>query len=188
MSIRKILKESDIIVHGKRALLHTFKTDKGIGRKRVGTMTSDYVKILSKKGFKGEIMLTLLFPSKDGSPAKWRNVFNHFKEINDEFHFDFDDIDCDYWGKMANINLPNKFLAVQFQIISHNEKQGGNDPKNDCLYNCLNEIIPRILKRKFPTPESLKSFCGLKRYDPIPLEKIKLIETKLSDCKINVRG
>ena len=68
------------------------------------------------------------------------------------------------------------------------EDIGGDDDKfNDCLYNCLKTIIFNI-ETYFKSPSEFKKILGLKRSDKVPLSSIDLIEKKLVNYQINVRG
>jgi hypothetical protein len=87
-------------------------------------------------------------------------------------------------------NDPSKYSSFVIYLLKHGKKRGGtDDDNNDCLYECLKELCPEVIAKKFPTPKSLKKFCGLKRKDLIPLDKIPLIEEELGPkYKINVSG
>ncbi len=147
----------------------------------------DIHKKLKEKGFQGEMTINVLFPTKTGHPNKWRPI-KEFTDINEDFILDETEVLEDYWGKHKFFDVPDHFTQFQILVAKKNKNQGGNNKYNDCLYNSLNEIIPNILVFHFPTPQSLKTWCELKRDDKVPIEKIPKIEKKLKDYKINVIG
>jgi len=78
--------------------------------------------------------------------------------------------------------------VYQFSIIYVDKpaEEGGNDPHNNCLWNCLlkayNGKIPHFTK-----PWKMKSRLGLERDDKIPVEKVKDLEDIIK-CRINIIG
>jgi hypothetical protein len=68
-------------------------------------------------------------------------------------------------------------------------KSGGcDDIHNDCLYDCIVEMITKFrLPKDYKTPEKLKEYLGLHRDDFISIESMARIET-LYKININVFG
>lgn len=153
--------------------------------KKMKKMIRKQQKAFQDKKINGMISVNALFPSKKG-PGKWRYL-SKFQDIDEDIHID-DGVFDDYFGKTDLKGVPDKFPAFQLVIMSRGKKKGGSDDNNDCFYNCLMQVIPEELKRVFPYPASLKQYCGLKRKDLFPLEKIPMVEDKLPNYKINVLG
>lgn len=177
-------------VHNNPVVQNTWTYKKGISKKQIEEAYNGLAKELFESGHKGEISLNILFKSKDGGPAKWRCV-DKFREINDDIKFKFDeDAVDDYWGVKID---DDKFEAFQI-LVTKNDRlpRGGcgsqNGYYNHCFYECLDKVIPNILRKVFPTPADLKEHCGLDKYDAFPLEKIPEVEAVLPDCRINVMG
>lgn len=149
---------------------------------------NDYQQKYQRKGFDGRITANALFPTKDGKNSKWRTLVS-FQEIKGEdIVIDENEFFEDYYGRSNLLELPDKFSLFQILVTQNSKPRGGNDKYNDCLYNVLVSVIPDIIKSVFPTPESLKTYCGLERDDKVPLNKIAIIEDRLHNYKINVIG
>jgi len=59
--------------------------------------------------------------------------------------------------------IPKSFY---FNVI-FKETKGGSDDNNDCLYNCLEKLLPVKLKDKWKYPKNLKTYLKIKRNDMI---------------------
>jgi hypothetical protein len=176
-------------VHGNPIVASNWSYTDGrlISEKKAEKIYNQCVKELVKKKHKGEIALLFLLADKNGQATKWKNM-TEFKEVSSDLKYDIDTELDEYWGKKVKEGEFN-ILKVQIQLTQYNKPSGGqNNKNNDCLYECLEKLIPNILSKVFPTPESLKTFCGLQRNSLIPIKKIKDIENKLPNCKINVNG
>src|SRR5579864_7587435 len=168
------------------------KSRPGITMAKIGDNFNKLAQKYRDKGFQGKLAINVLFPSKDGRPAKWRRI-KRYTDIED-CHFTIDNEVLEYWGKHAKeylLHFPDKFHFAEFLIKPlgvHEEQGGGKDPHNDCFYNCLNEIIPDVLAGAgIPTPEALKKFLGLTRLGKVPISAIPKIEEELG-VRINVYG
>jgi hypothetical protein len=142
-------------------------------------------KLFRKEKLDGLITVNALFPAANGKPAQWK-ALTHTKNISDEdLKIYNEQFDTDYFGK-GFIELPEKFLAHQVVIIK-NGKEGGcsSNGANDCLYECLKKLVNNF-EYIFSTSHHLKTWCELKKYDKISIDKIPQIEEKLKNYKINV--
>ncbi len=84
---------------------------------------------------------------------------------------------------------------VEFQVFifqeSMGKRQGGDDDElNDCLWNCLRQILKSMIRNctEFKTAERMKKHFRLARDAKIPGEYIQNIEKILNCCRINVIG
>ncbi len=189
--VKPISYERKIKVHNNPVVSLRWESRNGFTLQKIQESFNETVKKLQDAGHKGEVQLLLLFPTKTGDPAKWRYVLQHFEDIDSNPRFNPDKEFEDYWGNFADLEFPDLFKGFEIQITKYDRPQGGQggrDSNNDCLYNCLHSIIPDILTKAFPTPASLKKYCGVNRHWGIPLDKIKSIEEKLPNCKIEVQG
>lgn len=84
-----------------------------------------------------------------------------------------------------------KAFAVYMIGGDKKRKKGGNsDGTNDCLYNCLVQLIPYAMKKHFKgaiPQHEFKKFLGLERYDKVDYELIPKIEDKIG-MRISVLG
>lgn len=75
-----------------------------------------------------------------------------------------------------------KYINNQFivNVYRTNEKKGGLNENNDCLFRTLKAYYNGDLPFKYDY--QLKKFLKLKKNDMVPIEKIKLIEDKIKCC------
>jgi hypothetical protein len=175
-------------VNGKQAKSYLFEAKKGrFEPYQVNNIVDKFQKKFQDRNFQGKMLVNALFDTTDGKPAMWRNLAS-FTDIKDgEFDFGRSALIEDYFGRTAWASMAGTFRMFQVVVTSTSGKQGGNDPKNDCLWNCLDAAIPNL--RKFIScPESLKEICEIKRCAKVPLSKLGVIEEKLTDHKLLVFG
>lgn len=181
------VKKLPVRVNNNWVVSNTWTSKKGFSADKIKDKFNEMIKELVENGHEGEIALKVMFDSSDGGPGKWRYL-TQYNEIKEGLHFEINEKLADYWGKYPGILVSDKFHAFTINITKKNKPEGGNDPFNDCFYNCLNQLIPKLLQKVFPNPEDLKEYCGLERNSLFPLEKIPLIEEALPKCSINVSG
>lgn len=164
---------------GNKVMRIRFDRDKYNGNsfteKEVKKISDEMSAYMEKKGLKGKIMTSMNY-----GVLGWRS--GYFSDIGDDVRL--------YNPADSHINMeivPQIKSFVVYSVIKQNPA-GGNDIFNDCLYNCLKDVLHIRLKTYFPTPESLKRYLGLKRCDKVPLDCIEKIEQKLKSFQINVRG
>jgi hypothetical protein len=89
----------------------------------------------------------------------------------------------------SNIDMKTEPSIESFVVYAYFKPRavGGNDKNNDCLYNCLSEMIFRI-NDYFSSPEAFKKYLGLKRNRKVSIDLIPKVEKKLRSFQINVRG
>lgn len=84
--------------------------------------------------------------------------------------------------------VPKTIPSFNFYIALGSKPEGGDDDRfNDCLYNCLKYVIFDI-EHIWKSPAVFKTFLKLGRYDKVPVDRIDMIETKLKNFQINIRG
>lgn len=125
----------------------------------------------------GLIGTALIYPSI----SEWRGA--KLTEIGNPVSL-YSPQDSGYEGlEEPNGNVPR----FNVYVILKEKAEGGSDKYNDCLYYCLNEIIPNF-KSYYSSPSDFKTQLKVNRFDRVPLEKIILVEKKLRTIQINVRG
>jgi hypothetical protein len=168
----------------------SYGNNKLINELKAGELFYKYVEKLVNKNHKGKITMLFLLADKEGNPAKWKNVTGGFQNIRNGLEYVRED--DEYWNSHVHDEDETlHILSVQIQVTKDKSPvsgAGGKDRYNDCFYKCLEQLIPTILKKEFPTPESLKEYCGLNRNSLIPVDKVQMIEDKLPNCKINISG
>ena len=143
--------------------------------KEIQNISNDMSQYLDKKNINGKILTSMQYGN-----LGWRS--GKFTDIGD------DDVRL-YTPADSNIELKTVPKVKSFVIYSviNPKAEGGNDIFNDCLYNCLKQMIGNI-KTYFDGPEDLKKYLGLGRYDKVPGSCIYKIEQKLRTYQINIRG
>ena len=143
--------------------------------KEIQNISNDMSQYLDKKNINGKILTSMQYGN-----LGWRS--GKFTDIGD------DDVRL-YTPADSNLELKTVPKVKSFVIYSviNPKAEGGNDIFNDCLYNCLKQMIGNI-KTYFDGPEDLKNYLGLGRYDKVPGSWIYKIEQKLRTYQINIRG
>ena len=143
--------------------------------KEIQNISNDMSKYLDKKNINGKILTSMQYGNLGWKSGK-------FTDIGD------DDVRL-YTPADSNLELKTVPKVKSFVIYSviNPKAEGGNDIFNDCLYNCLKQMIGNI-KTYFDGPEDLKNYLGLGRYDKVPGSCIYKIEQKLRTYQINIRG
>jgi len=139
----------------------------------IQTVSNKLSKYLQEKEVDGRLMTTMNY-----GKLGWRS--GYFDDIGDDVKL-YNPADSG-----IEMGIPKITTFIVYAYFKQ-KPVGGNDKNNDCLYNCLSEMIVRI-SDYWETPESLKKYLGLQRNDKIPLKLIPKIESKLRTFQINVRG
>lgn len=138
---------------------------------QISNKMSNYMK---NKNLNGKIMTAMHY-----GILGWRS--GYFSKIGDDVEL-YSPVDS---GIDIEI-IPQIKSFVIYSVIKP-RAVGGNDHFNDCLYNCLREVIIN-LNDYFDSAEQFKRYLGLKRCDKVPISLIYKIEQKLRTFQINVRG
>jgi hypothetical protein len=92
----------------------------------------------------------------------------------------------DEYDKMKDF----KQVKYYINIDNRRNRRVGKDYNNDCLYNCLNKVIPSL--NPFKSPDELKRFFKVELSEMVELsdENIKLLDNKLKNVNIglNITG
>ena len=154
-----------------KELLYTGKYER-MNIKKIYQKVSDELKA---NNVKGQVMCSLMYPKGWRSgPATiiGKPVILH--------------ANVDYYGEDDD-DEPNKFKQFAIFIIPAYGKKGGcSGLYNECLFDCLYQILQKDLPWK--CDKELKQFLGLKINEKVHLDLIKKVETKLPKHKINVSG
>eukprot|EP01132_Coremiostelium_polycephalum_P007982 gene7982-9820_t len=155
-----------------KVTMNNMKRDKGFKREEILSVVQEYSNKLSDKGFNGKVGVSLFYPEgwNVGSDI---NLYS--KETRDS---------------LANEEDPKRHDRFAIYIQKFGESRGGcDDDQNDCLFDCLNEVVPDLMIKEYKNPSLFKSKLGLKRDDTVPLEKLLQIENALGKgLKIIVTG
>eukprot|EP01040_Poterioochromonas_malhamensis_P016790 gene16790-19151_t len=116
--------------------------------------------------------------SVDYGKLGWRS--GYFTNIGDDVRL------YSHADSGIEMDEPQNIRSFVFYMVLKPKNAGGNDKFNDCLYNCLRQLIHENLPWK--DGESFKKFLGLNRFDKVPIDLIPKIEQKLRTFQINVRG
>ena len=142
---------------------------------QVQKLSNDITEYMKELYLDGKLMSTMKY-----GKLGWRS--GYFDKIGEDVRL-FNPADSGFELKAD----PKIDSFVVYTYFKPNAAGGNDDDNNDCLYNCLSEMIIRI-NEYWETPESFKKYLGLKRKDKVPIELIPKIETKLKTFQINIRG
>jgi len=78
---------------------------------------------------------------------------------------------------------PEEFDHVHFYVQRAPPARGGDSENNNCLYDCLREVIP-MSKLPWKTPKDLKTFAGCEENAKIHFKQLGNIENRLNKPKI----
>ena len=125
----------------------------------------------AEMGERGVMFVSLLYPEgwRGGSQTEFGQkvrLYRYADSNNDE-------PDPDYYPRF-------EIYVCRFS----KGRIGGNSENNDCLFDCLSQLIPKFFNR----PEKLKKFLGLKRNEKVPIEALEKIEQQFPNCNIHVSG
>ena len=88
------------------------------------------------------------------------------------------DSDIDY--------VQNDYNEIFIYMLENPSPNGGKSNNNDCLYDCLKQVLNNNLP--FKEPIDLKRYLKLKVNDKVDYKLIPLIEQKLKTYSINISG
>ncbi|EGG22407.1 hypothetical protein DFA_04527 [Cavenderia fasciculata] len=169
------------VIKRKRKSLQIKYTGRNFSREEVVLRAQALSDALERRG-RG--LISVLLPFGTNNETKWRpGKFTNFGDPVDLFNPD------EYDGDP--VEEPPYFGAILFYILPETDiglRAGGYGYRNDCFYNAMISIYPKINK-VYLTPESLKEEIGIERDDLVPLDKMSRIESKLPPhIKISISG
>ena len=174
----------NISYKNKNLIQYSFQSS-NYTRKKIIEITAGLSKYLLKNGHTGKISNVLFYED-----IKWRSNPN-WNEIGET---EINLFQRSYNGLQFDEPAHHKRFIIYLLLDSKKpipeakiDKVGqSTDNKNNCLWECLNYFMKAL--NPFKTPESLKSFCGVKYTDKIPLEYISKIETHLKTFSLYLTG
>ena len=120
----------------------------------------------------GRISVAINYPS-----IGWRSGM--FKQFGDNIRLH----DYTYEDDLEEPDYFDGFVAYFEQTPG---RRGGKGRHNDCLYDALKIILQDKMPWKYPS--KLKKFLGIGRDDLVSVDHMPMIENKLKNYKISVRG
>lgn len=144
---------------------------------KIKTISQKLSDLLKENNVNGKIATAMLYGNLNWKSGYLRNFGDEVKLYNPN----------ELYNLEVEYPEPDKIRSFNIYLALGSKSEGGNNKFNDCLYDCLKYYI-FDLSEYFKSPEELKNYLGLKRFDKISLDKIDLIEKKLKTYKINVRG
>ena len=84
-------------------------------------------------------------------------------------------------------DVSDEYDKTAIYISALPKSKGGDGKTNDCLYNCLYQVLKEKLTKIFKYPSDLKKFLSLSASEKVDIQHIEQIENKLN-ISINVRG
>lgn len=165
--------------HGKN--VHYMKYSQAEGNYKLDYKTvREFANNLSigsfNKGIRGQMMVSINFGGRIGHRS------GYFTEIGGLVSL-YGPGDSDEEITDAELNNIKDFTV--FFIVEN--KVGGCGDFNDCLYDCLNEVLGNL--RPFETPREMKEFLKIKRTDGVNIDDMKKIDDELGDkYRITVSG
>jgi hypothetical protein len=169
------LKKLKIKIHGYDTVQALYRKSE-YTREEIRNLSQHASDNLKKEKFNGELLINLYSPQIGWRGAEITQVGDPVKMFTVDTYDDSTAKDPEFYTRFSII------------LMKKGEPKGGNDKNNDCLYNCLMEIIPEATKKVFPTAKDLKDYLELNVNDKVGIENIPKIEEKLQKYKINVVG
>lgn len=126
---------------------------------------------LKNKQVDGDISVAIKYPD-----VGWRS--GYFSKVGDKVRI------YDHNDSSEHIEEPSFFTGFSIFTTKSKPNKGGADKHNDCLFNCLQDVI----ELPWTYPSSMKQYLKLKRDDCVSIDLIPTLETKLKKYKINVSG
>ncbi len=165
---------------GNRIKEFIFESERGFKRediqKYVDNMRNEYLRL----GFKGDIQVALWYDKEQRFFSNgYMNIEDPIRLFSFEANYEVEGIDPKRHEKVL--------IRVSKTPTTNGKVQGKKGENNDCLYNCLKELVPD-LKKIWVNDFYFKKYLGLDKKDGVDVSKIKLIEKELKDYKINVNG
>lgn len=168
-----------VIYKGKPTNYVMFKKGKkDLNLDMVRDFTTNVSIALYNKGKRGKISVSINFGGRIG----WRSGYFTDIGLQRTSVYDMGDSDRDiHEDEFQNIQ------EFSIYVLEDPEKSGGNDLYNDCLYNCLKEVMGKRCPYGFGF--DMKEHLNLKRNDKVPIELINKVDEYLgNDYKLTVSG
>jgi predicted double-glycine peptidase len=147
--------------------------------KDIQKISDKFSKHLNEAGINGNIMTSLKYGNLNWKSGYMRNVGENVKMYDPNELYNLETP----YVEPSSIPSFNIYVA-----LGKKKAEGGYDDEyNDCLYNCLKYYVFNI-EEYFKSPAEFKAFLKLKRRDKVPLHCIDIIEKKLKNYQINIRG
>jgi hypothetical protein len=176
--------KSNIFYKGKPISIVSVKSRNLMNIDFIKKKFEEFVAGLIAKNHKGRISLVLQSENKS-----YITVMKFIDIRKAQFGEIIDEELMDYFGRGRVAAYDASYLKFIMKFTTEDDvEEVGDDRTNDCLYNCLIELVPEETTKAFPTPESLKEFLGLARCSKVQIAQIPLIEEKLQNVSIRILG
>lgn len=157
------VKEGRVRWHGKR-VIETFVRGKDFTKEDIKQVANKISKDYAKK-IDGQLLVTVKY-STGYLPGTWPDL--GAPAIVPDY---------DYYDKAGVVYEQELFQEFVLYVMYKGKRAGGCGQHNDCLFYCIQKFRngPEYMPEHLREPERLKSFLGLGREDPIPLEKLETV-------------
>ena len=143
-------------------------------------ISNRFTKRLKEKNVNGGLMVAMDYGTLSWKSGKYRDIGDcvHLYNPNESYNLE------NVYEEPESI----KSFVIYLILKDKGLNAGGDSEHNDCLYDALKEYLPNI-DDVFGTAQNFKiQHLKLHRDDKVPLYKIDVVEKKLENYKINVRG
>jgi hypothetical protein len=179
----KIIKKKEIIPFETRKENIKWQGNQVVGERYKGKFSRDAIKAhvqaksdaMKQSGFDGKISVALYYPERDWRSGYATAVGEPIALYNIDSYAEDDEPDV------------TSFTHFNIYYMKNAPKKGGcNGSRNDCLFDCLKQLVIHDFPWKYPA--SLKTYLKLERNDKVDIDLIPQLEEKLQAYKINVTG
>jgi hypothetical protein len=156
--------------NGQHMKIYEFQRNhkKRITRQEMIDVANEMRKDLKEKYGDGIISVSIKYPNR------WYS--GEVSYLNEDINFftmdDYDEFDED----------PNKYQKIRFNFIPiANQNEGGSDPHNDCLINCIRKCIINPYQKGMIKAEDIKKYLGIERDDMISIDMVSKVEEYINN-------
>lgn len=162
-------------------------------RKQIKVLSQKIIDNLDKKGLKGKVKVNINYPK---NKLNWTSMGGEWTFIDEEIdlftpseYFSGKTTSRDKYI-LDNYEEPEYYEGFYIFIQKYKDKGGclKNNPINDCLYDCLKQMVA---ENDFPfkSPAHLKKYLKIMRGNKVHISLIPKIEKRLGNkYKINILG
>lgn len=179
--IKPVIRKLNMKSSGGQVIEMIYKSKKGsISRNDIKKISNRLSKDLRNKKIRGYMFTNIYYDDANKwARAKKTNIGDKVRLYGDE--------GTNVSGDYIDIEDPEEYSEFRIVIMKMKSKGGSTDSKNDCLYNCLKNVIP---PKDFywKCASHFKNYLGVDREDPIDIDKLELVQAKLPKYCLSCTG